>query len=216
MSAVSKLSVMSVVVVCLSLTLNLTLAQGAGAQTATWTGPDPQRKVRLYGDAVYNLDYAMSEICMPWLLQDADPLGFKRSGVVAARRPASEKALDQFAKREVLSAWWVGSPNITVTLSRGVGKTERNCDVTVNRGEGSKLREAMVARLAQWPHPMTRKYSQPVTNYAQRELWCGTINEASDLALISSGGQKGFAALRATVWRQSPPDKDCQSEPVVP
>ncbi|MCA1935339.1 MAG: hypothetical protein LDL37_07800 [Asticcacaulis sp.] len=210
MSAVSKLSVMSVAVVC------LTLAQGAGAQTATWTGPDPQRKVRLYGDTVYNLDYVMSEICMPWVIQEADTQGFKRSGVVAARRSASEKALDQFAKREVLSAWWVGSPNITVTLSRGVGKTERNCDVTVNRGEGAKLRDAMVARLAQWPHPLTQKYSQPVTNYAQRELWCGTVNEASDLALISSGGQKGFAALRATVWRQSPPHKDCPSEPAAP
>lgn len=183
------------------------LALCASAAADTWTGPDLERRPDRIGQG--DLDFALSEMCFPYLLQNADiAVIAERVGVIAA-------APQEWAVGA--RAFYAGQADVVVALRET--ETGRECIVRVNDGNEERYSETLTQRLAQWPTPLTRAAEQIAPNqYVSRELLCGPADGPQDTALISIGGRNGMPSAMVTLARSQTRERRCNggSAPAPP
>lgn len=179
------------------------LAAPAAAQT--WTGPDPKRVPNLLNPA--DVDYALSEVCFPYLT-GADPAALeKRAGVVKHRRHEAWKRGAQ--------AYFVGSGSQTTVLEGG--PDGRRCTVWARAGDPQKQKNAVLERLATWPTPLaSAAFQYPPNNYAERLFLCGPSGGPHDTALISVGGRRGQRTDSLVVTVTRSPARSARCDGVAP
>lgn len=183
----------------------LVLCAGGAAFAQSWSGPDPERRPFALGHHVENLDFAVSEICFPYLIQNAEDgawLSGRRSMLQRWRNPP-----------ELFSGYSTYRSGIAVTVGVREADGGRECVIEAREGDPEELRAALQARLDQMPAPMTMGgYQYPANTYARRDFLCGGAEGAHYTALISMGPRTDGArspALVATMHKSSERNERC-------
>ena len=156
-------------------------ATSASAQTPeTWTGPDESRRGHLIGHADENFETAITEICFPYILQNAEANTWTRNtraGIVW--RP------DNGVFRG-LTTYQVGGSSAT---SAGVGDRGGGRECTVEPDNRMTPDEAMavVQRvIARMPVQMTQSGADfPPGSFERRLAWCSPAGERQLVAMVS-------------------------------
>lgn len=180
----------------------LALAALAATAFAPAGQPDPKRNPNLLS---VDLDFAVKELCAPWLAGTAD---------IAALtdRPGVVKATSQPAWAAGGEAFWVGKPDLTVALAispRGA----RTCTLRSTSGNPDKLRAALGKTLETWRVPLTPSVHKfPSGAYARRDVLCSPKDGLQDTVLISIGAPNGPVPLMATLMSNSPRDPRCDAQ----
>jgi hypothetical protein len=179
----------------------LVLTPAAAQAPERWTGPDRSRTPKMMQPDV---DFAMTELCFPWILGDPDPAR-GRTGVVA--RPGED--LPEDAGR----SFFVGRGGVMVNLVSS--DDARNCTVLVRDGDPAKLRAELGAAMARWPQAMTPGgYQYPPNAYASRELLCSPAAGPHDGLLVSVGKPGGKTpAMVVTLMRTDKRSERCDGVP---
>ena len=159
------------------------MATSASAQTAeTWTGPDESRSGHLIGHATENFETAITEICFPYIFQNAEANTWvrnRRAGIVW--RP------DGGVFRG-LTTYQVGgsSASSAGVGDRGVG---RECTVEpdnrMNPDEALAIVQSWIARM---PVQMAQSAAHFDPGAFERRLtWCSPADGRQIMALLSVG-----------------------------
>lgn len=171
------------------------------ASAQTWTGPDPERQPRRFGQG--DIDFALSELCFPFILQNADPAELVR-----------QRRLPQgFGDR----GWAGGQPfylvgQADVWVSFNFSPLELSCSISIAAGDVNQYRAAIEARLATSPAPFTLSpYRHPPRNFAERLTYCGPANGPHYQVLISLGARHRAAIV--TIAQFPNRDPRCDAPP---
>lgn len=169
----------------------------------TWTGPDPERRPSRFGQG--DIDFVLSELCFPFILQNASAEDLVRQH----RLPRG------FGPRD----WAGGQPfylvgKADVWVSFNFTPIERTCSVSIQSGDVARYRETIETRLATWPAPLALSTApQPLGAYRQRLLYCAAPGGENDAVLISLEG-RGIAVM-ITVGRFATRPPQCDPPPAT-
>ena len=170
------------------ITVTLALAALALAAFAPPGQPDPKRRPNLMTP---DLDFAVKELCAPWL-----------AGTAAAEALADRQGVVEDRKAPWAAggrAWWVGSPALTVALGEAPGGA-RVCTLRVTRGDPVKLRGALDAALAGWRTTFTpAARGVPPGAYAAREVLCAPPAGPHDTVRLSTGAKGAPVPMMVTI-----------------
>lgn len=181
--------------------LLLALAALAATAFAPAGQPDPRRYPDMMG---VDLDFAVKELCAPWLAGGAEIAALTdRPGVVKAKtRPAWASGGEAF---------WVGNPDLMVALTT-TPRGARTCTLRSTAGDPTKLRAALGKALAGWRVPLTPSvHIFPPGSYARRDVLCGPKGGPQDAVLISVGQPNSPVPLMVTVMTGMPRDARCDT-----
>ena len=174
---------------------------GAAAAADAWTGPDRKRTPALMR---VDVDFAMTELCFPWISGDSDPAK-DRTGVIQRRmvNPAVGSRM-----------YFVGGANLVVTLERS--GSARSCTLLARAGDPAVLRAELDGAMARWPQAMTPGgYQYPANAYARRELFCAPPAGPHDGLLVSTGrpNDSGTPRMMVTLMRSAERSPRCDGVP---
>jgi hypothetical protein len=182
--------------------LAASLSLSASALAEPWSGPDPARRPDRIGAG--DIDFAVAEICFPFVLQNASiDAVTDRPFVLRMDRPP------EFARGA--TAFIVGQADVIVALRDETGS--RSCTVRIRDGNAQRYREILGRRLAQMPVPLTPAARQIDPNeYAAREVLCGPPGPPHDGVLISVGGKsRRTPSLMVTIVRSATRSARCDA-----
>lgn len=169
------------------------------AYAQVWTGPDPERRPRMMGQG--DIDFVLSELCFPYILQNTD-----------AEELVRRHRLPQgFGSR----GWSGGKPfylvgQADVWVSFDFSPLEFSCSIRIGSGDVAQYRAAIEARLATWPAPLRLStYQHPLGNFRERLLYCDPAGDPHNSILISLQGPG--TAVMMTVLRRAAPPEQCDS-----
>lgn len=161
----------------------LLLAWPAAAQT--WTGPDPERRPRVFGQG--DLDFIVSELCLPVIVQGADPAEIVRQ----RRLPTAFGSRDWNGGQPI---YLVGQGDVIV----GFDNTHANattCTARITGGNVDQYRATFEQIVAAFPVPLTLAARQSAPNaYGSRVLYCGPA-EGPHYVVLASFGAPGVRAM---------------------
>lgn len=185
-----------------SLALAISMLCGP-AHAQAWSGADLDRRPRIFGQG--DVDFALSELCYPFILQGADPVELVRQ----RRLPRG------FGSR----GWSGGQPFYLVgqadvwvsfdTTQPGM----RSCSIRIGSGDVERYRTDIEARLTTWPTPLSLAgYQYPPNTYASRTFLCGPVEGPHDTVLLSLGAPA--IALTMTIARLDQRTERCDGVPM--
>lgn len=157
------------------------LATNASAQTAEpWTGPDESRRGYLVGHALDNLQTAITEVCFPFILQNAEANTWVRNyRTYISWRPDT-------GVFQGLTTYQVGGSSAT---SVGVGDRGNGRECTLepdNRMDPAEALAVLRAQIARMPFEMREAaHVFPPGNYAQRIVLCAPA-DGPQVVMIAS------------------------------
>lgn len=168
------------------------------------------RQPFLLGHGVENFEIAVSDVCVPFLLDDA-PRDAWTTPPRMGFHPWPSRGLF-----EGLSAYRVGGGGEVVA---GVGdrRGSRECTIEAGRGDPQAYLAALRQQLSQLPFPMASGgYQYPRNAYAERILLCAPADGPHLSILISVGprndGRRGPAIL-ASFLLQDDRNERCDGVP---
>jgi hypothetical protein len=179
----------------------LALAALAATAFAPAGQPDPKRNPTMLS---VDLDFAVKELCAPWLAATAD---------VAALtdRPGVVRAPSQPAWAAGGEAYMVGSADLMVSMATSP-RGAKTCTLRSTRGDPDKLRAALGKTLETWRVPLTPSVHKfPPGAYARRDVLCSPKEGLQDSVLISIGAPRGPVPLMVTLMTNSPRDPRCDA-----
>lgn len=183
----------------------LVAAMVSAAFAEPWTGPDPARRPKMLGAG--DIDFAIAELCFPYVLRDAAVAAITDRPLVV-RMPYPPP----FAAGS--DAFMVGRAG-TVASFRDTPNA-RTCTVAINDGDPETLRGILAERLKQMP-PLTLAAQQlPPGQYARRESFCGPAEAPHYGVVISTDGAQRQAKLIVTIYRAPVRDPRCDPAPAPP
>lgn len=163
----------------------LLLASAASAQTSpqTWTGPNPERRGFILGHAQENFETAITEICFPFLFQDAPAESWTRTTRPGIAWYPSGPGFDR------LTSYLVGGVSGAVA---GVGDRGPGPECIVKPDDRVDIEETLGnlrALIARMPVQMTASGGQfnPGT-FERRMAWCSPA-EGQQYAVLASVGR---------------------------
>lgn len=178
------------------------LAMPASAQT--WIGPDPDRRPALFGQG--DVDFVLSELCLPFVVQDADAAEIVRQ----RRLPRG------FGDR----GWSGGEPfylvgQADVHVAFATRAEQRACILRIGDGDVDRYLAAIEQRIATFPAPLTRFESPPSPNgaYGTQFYYCGPPEGPHYVILVSLGSDSRQAAVMVTVGRYPTRWSRCNTAP---
>lgn len=179
----------------------LTLFALALAAFAPAGQPDAKRRPNLLTPDV---DFAMEELCFPWVRGDATVEALTgRQGVVEDK-----------AKRGMAMpgrAWWVGSASLGVVLGE-TPKGGRSCTVRITGGDPGKLRAALDGAMAGWRVPLTASVHRfPAGAYASRDVLCAPKEGPQDSLMISTARPGAPVRMMLTLMTGEARDRRCDT-----
>lgn len=159
----------------LSTLLMIGLFASVGA-AQTWTGPDTSRRTYMFGHAIENFDFAITEMCLPYMLQDAEAIAWSRR-----RGVAPFPAGGPFAG---LSAYLVGGGSGAIV---GVGNRfgHRECTIKGESAEADRYAAAAESRLTPLGFVRAPDELFPAATSGQRRHYCGPIEGKQLIALVT-------------------------------
>jgi hypothetical protein len=180
--------------------LAFVMAATAGAEP--WS-PD-LRRPKLFGGEVENLDIAIDNVCLPYILDGAAESTWRKNGIIPRDPPPP--SFQRF------STYWIGR---YVTVGVGMDGADRTCQIMAERGDPQALRAALQARLDQLPYALTpAAYQYARNDYSAREFLCAPPDGPHDAVLISTGHTaKGGASLMVTFFRGEKRSARCDGTP---
>jgi hypothetical protein len=158
----------------------LLIATSASAQTPNvWNGPDESRRGHLIGHALENFETAITEVCFPYLLQNAAANSWRRGERGIFPRPAG-------GVFDGLSTYQVGGSSASAVGvgSRGSG---RECTVQPDsRMDADGTYASLQALIARMPVTMTES-AQPMatSQVARRIAFCSPADGPQYAVLVS-------------------------------
>lgn len=141
------------------------LALAGPVAAETWAGPDPARQPAGSRD----LDYAMAEVCYPFLLQNAsitqvsENRGYR---LIPSGNPAN---------RGLVLTLQIGGKDMNVLLDTRTA--DRDCDISIQGGDTAQLHEVAMNRLAQWPVPLLPGRYSSVHGAVRDDDMCSARND---------------------------------------
>jgi len=179
------------------------LAAASAAAAQTWEGPNHDRTPRAFGQG--DVDFVLSELCFPFLLQGAN-------GDALARERNLETAFGTQDWAGGDHAYLVGQANVMVSFDEG--PEGRACTLIVRSGNPDRYRAAIATRMATWPVTLTPAAREaPRGSFASRALLCGPQEGPHDVALISIGGVNATPPVLMTLARLAEPNESCATPP---
>jgi hypothetical protein len=174
----------------------------ASAQTTeTWTGPDESRRGYLFGHALDNFETAITEVCFPFLLQNAEAnTWIQNYRTYISWRPDT----GVFAG---LTTYQVGGSS---AASAGVGDrgVGRECTVEpdnrMNPDEALTLVQSLIARMPLQMTPSAAPFAPGA--FERRLTWCSPADGRQIAALVSVGAadrRRGSPAMFVTFLETS-------------
>lgn len=185
----------NIIVVCMM------AAMASVAVAEPWTGPDPARRPKMLGAG--DIDFAVAELCFPYVLQNAEVAAITDRPLVVRMPYPPPFAVGS-------DAFMVGR-TATIASFRDT-PTGRTCTVAVNDGDPERLRETLGERLKQMPALTLAARQVPPNQYARRETFCGPPEPPHYGVLISTGGAPRQAKLMVTIYRSTVRDPRCDPE----
>jgi hypothetical protein len=179
-------------------------AMVSAALAEPWTGPDPARRPKMLGAG--DIDFAIAELCFPYVLQSAEVAAITDRPLVV-RMPYPPP----FAAGS--DAFMVGRAG-TVASFRNTPQG-RTCTVAINDGDPETLRAALGERLKQMPALTLAARQLPAVQYARRETFCGPAEAPHYGVVISTDGARRQAKLIVTIYRSPVRDPRCDAEPAA-
>jgi hypothetical protein len=156
------------------------------ATAQTWAGPDPERRPRMFGQG--DLDFILSELCFPVVVQLADPAQIVRE----RRLPTAFGSRDWNGGQPI---YLIGQGDVMVgfnTTTPGV----TTCTARITGGNVEGYRSSLEQSIATFPVPLTVAAAQSAPNtYAARVTYCGPVDGPQYMILSSFGAP----AVRAMV-----------------
>lgn len=146
------------------------------ASAQTWTGPDPSRRAYILGHAVENFGFALTEVCLPYMLQRAEPSVWdRRSGV--APFPAGGPFVG-------LRAYLIGGGGGAIV---GVGNRTGNRECTIKGDSDDRAGYISAAEATLAPLGFVRLPNElaPEITGPERQIWCGP-REGVQLIAVST------------------------------
>lgn len=184
------------------------MAHPASAQS--WTGPDLSRRPFRFGHAAENFEFALTEICFPYLLQNAEANQWvrrqRRSGV--AWFPPGGPFVG-------LTTYLVGGSAGAIA---GVGDRigDRECTVKGDSLDAEEYLAVLHTRLATLPYTFTQSTADiPPGEYATRQMFCSAADQEQFAVLISAGtrnGRRGQTVVTIVRMRE----RDARCDMVAP
>ncbi len=158
------------------------MALAGSVAAETWAGPDPARQPAGSRD----LDYAMAEICYPFLLQNATITQ------VSENRGYKLILPDNPANRGQVLTLEVGGRDMNVLLDTRTA--DRDCDISIIGGDTAQLRNIATARLAQWPVPLLPGRYGSAHGAVRDDEMCSAPGGPNDRVKIYSDDSPGHKA----------------------
>lgn len=185
----------------------LLMATSASAQT--WIGPDESRRGYHIGHASENFETAITEICFPYILQNAEANAWVRNYRAGISwRPDN----GVFAR---LTTYQVGGSSATSVGvgNRGVG---RECTVQPDdRMDPNEVFASLQALVARMPITMTESAQpMPAGAFARRVTWCSPADgdQIAVLASISATDRpRGTPSMLVTIVELAERDPRCDA-----
>jgi hypothetical protein len=152
------------------------------ASAQAWTGPDTTRRAYLFGHAVENFDFAITEICLPYLLQGAEAGVWNRRGGVAPF-PAGGPFVG-------LSAYLVGGGGGAIV---GVGDRvgHRECTIKGDSADIESYARAAESRLVSLGFTRPADTLFPPSTTGERRHYCGPTEGVQLFAVSTSRAGQG-------------------------
>jgi hypothetical protein len=190
-----------------------TALSASGAWAQTWTGPDSSRRGYILGHAEENLETAITEICFPYIFQNAEADAWsrdRRTGI--APFPAGSIF-------QGLTAYLVGGSSGAIV---GVGNRGNGRECTLkpdDRVDSQETLAALNGLIARMPVTMTQS-AQPIAPgaFAQRITWCSPVEGPQFNALISVAPvdrPRGLPAIVVTFVELHERDLRCDPPPAA-
>lgn len=174
-------------------------AAASAASAQTWEGPNPDRTPRAFGQG--DVDFVLSELCFPFLLQGAN-------GDALARERNLETAFGTQDWASGGRAYLVGQADVMVSFDEA--RDGRACTFIVRSGNPDRYRAAIATRMATWPVALTPSAGEPARGaFASRTLLCSPPEGPHDIAFISIGGANGTPPVLMTLARLAEPNESC-------
>ena len=178
-------------------------AAAPAASAQTWEGPNPDRTPRAFGQG--DVDFALAELCFPFLLQDAN-------GDALARERNLETAFGTQDWAGGDRAYLVGQADVMVAFDEA--RDGRACTLIIRSGNPDRYRAAITTRMATWPVPLTPAAREPSrAGFATRTLLCGPEEGPHDIVMISVGGVNGTPPVLMTLARLAERNDSCAAPP---
>lgn len=176
-------------------------ASAASAQT--WEGPNPARTPRAFGQG--DVDFVLSELCFPFLLQGAN-------GDALARERNLETAFGAQDWASGGRAYLVGQADVMVSFDEA--RDGRACTLIIRSGNPDRYSAAIATRMATWPVTLTPPGREPSPGgFARRILLCSPQEGPHDIAMISIGGVNGTPPVLMTLARLAERNESCAAPP---
>jgi len=148
------------------------------ASAQIWNGPDLTRRPSAFGQG--DLDFILAELCFPVIVQGADPAEIVRT----RRLPAAFGRRDWNGGEPI---YLVGQGDVMVGFNATMAGVT-TCTLRITGGDVERYREALDARLATFPVPLTPAPMQAAPNtYAERRTYCGPAEGPQYMVLASFG-----------------------------
>lgn len=176
------------------------LLLAAPALAQTWTGPNPDRRPRVFGQG--DLDFIVSELCLPVIVQGADP-----SEIVRQRRlPTAFGSRDWNGGQPI---YLVGQGDVMVGFDNTYPGA-LTCTARITGGNADQYRATLEQSVAAFPVPLTLAAQQSAPNaYGSRVTYCGPV-EGPQYLVLASFGASGVRAM-VTVARVAERSPGCDA-----
>jgi hypothetical protein len=185
-------------------------AQTAVPLAQVWSGPDPARRPFLFGHAVENFDISITEICLPFLVQDVAANTWVRQ-----RRPGVAW-FPPGGPFVGLTPYLVGgAAGAIVGVGNRIGQPE--CTVKGDSVEPEIYLAAASERLGQLGFTPLPPESVPSSEVGERRVFCGPAEGTQFVAVVTIDARgRGRAETLLTLLKVPERDIRCQAVPPQP